>query len=65
VVPFVDAGQVSSSSAPFNGKIRVGAGLGLRYYTGIGPIRVDVAFPLSHIPGSGSFALYVGLGEAF
>jgi translocation and assembly module TamA len=65
VVPFVDAGQVSSSSAPFTGTIRVGAGLGLRYYTGIGPIRVDLALPLSHIAGSGTFALYVGLGEAF
>lgn len=65
VVPFVDAGQVSSSSAPFTGKLRVGAGLGLRYYTGIGPIRADIAFPLSHIQGSGSFALYIGLGEAF
>ncbi len=65
VVPFVDAGQVSSSSAPFTGTIRVGAGLGLRYYTGIGPIRFDVAFPLTRVAGSGSFALYVGLGEAF
>ncbi len=65
VVPFVDAGQVSSSSTPFTGTMRVGAGLGLRYYTGIGPIRMDVAFPLSHIPGSNSFALYLGLGEAF
>jgi len=65
VAPFVDAGQVSSSSAPFTGKIRVGAGLGLRYYTGIGPIRFDVAFPLTRTAGSGAFALYVGLGEAF
>jgi translocation and assembly module TamA len=65
VVPFVDAGQVSTTSAPFTGTIRVGAGLGARYYTGIGPIRFDVAFPLERTPGSGSFALYVGLGEAF
>jgi translocation and assembly module TamA len=65
VVPFVDAGQVSSDSAPFTGTIRVGAGLGLRYYTGIGPIRFDVAFPLARTAGSGAFALYVGLGEAF
>lgn len=65
VVPFVDAGQVSRTSAPFTGTIRVGAGLGLRYYTGIGPIRFDVAFPLTRTAGSGAFALYVGLGEAF
>jgi translocation and assembly module TamA len=65
VVPFVDAGQVSTTSAPFTGTIRVGAGLGARYYTGIGPIRLDVAFPIERTPGSGAFALYVGLGEAF
>lgn len=65
VVPFVDAGQVSAGSRPFKGTVRVGYGLGLRYYTGIGPIRVDVAFPAKRTPGSDSFALYIGLGEAF
>jgi translocation and assembly module TamA len=65
VVPFLDAGQVSSGSEPFTGTLRVGAGLGGRYYTSIGPIRLDVALPLTRTAGSGAFALYVGLGEAF
>jgi translocation and assembly module TamA len=65
VVPFVDAGQVSAHSAPFQGILRVGVGLGLRYYTSIGPIRLDIAFPLTRVAGSGAFALYVGLGESF
>ncbi len=65
LVPFVDAGQVSAGSAPFTGTLRVSAGLGGRYYTAIGPIRLDVAFPLNRSRGSGSFALYLGLGEAF
>ncbi|MCB5945250.1 autotransporter assembly complex family protein [Acidocella sp. KAb 2-4] len=65
LVPFIDAGQVSAGSAPFTGTLRVGAGLGARYYTGIGPIRLDVAFPLTRTAGSGGFALYIGLGEAF
>jgi translocation and assembly module TamA len=65
VVPFVDAGQVSAGSVPFHGTLRVGVGLGFRYYTGIGPIRFDVAFPLTRIAGSGAFALYIGLGESF
>jgi len=65
IVPFVDAGQVSAGSAPFKGNLSVGAGLGLRYYTGIGPIRVDFAVPLKRTAGSGSFGLYIGLGEAF
>jgi translocation and assembly module TamA len=65
IVPFVDAGQVDAGSAPFKGTLSVGAGLGLRYYTGIGPIRVDFALPLKRTAGSGAFALYIGLGEAF
>ncbi|HQT45845.1 MAG: outer membrane protein assembly factor [Acidocella sp. 20-63-7] len=65
VVPFVDAGQVNAGSAPFVGTLHVGVGLGLRYYTAIGPIRVDVAFPVKRVVGSGGFALYAGLGEAF
>jgi translocation and assembly module TamA len=64
-VPFVDAGQVSAGSAPFQGRLRVGIGIGGRYYTGIGPIRLDIAFPLTRVAGSGGFALYIGLGEAF
>ena len=62
---FADAGQVASGSAPFAGKLRVGAGVGARYYTPIGPIRLDVAVPLNKPPGGDSFELYVGLGEAF
>lgn len=65
IVPFVDIGQVSAGSGPFKGRLRVGAGLGFRYYTGIGPIRLDIAVPLSRVAGSGGFALYIGLGEAF
>jgi len=65
IVPFVDAGQVNAGSAPFKGTLSVGAGLGLRYYTSIGPIRVDFAVPLKRTAGSGSFGLYIGLGEAF
>jgi translocation and assembly module TamA len=65
VVPFVDIGQVTASGKPFTGNLRIGAGIGARYYTGIGPIRVDLAVPLNRTPGSGAFALYIGLGEAF
>jgi translocation and assembly module TamA len=39
--------------------------VGARYYTSIGPIRLDVALPLNRNPGSGSFELYLGLGQAF
>jgi translocation and assembly module TamA len=65
IVPFVDAGQVSAGSRPFQGTLRVGVGLGARYYTSIGPIRADIAFPLTRVAGSGGFAIYIGLGESF
>ena len=66
IVPFVDAGTAFESSIPdFDETIRVSAGVGLRYYTGIGPIRADVAFPLNRRRGDDSWALYISLGQAF
>jgi translocation and assembly module TamA len=62
---FVDAGQVSTSSAPFTGRLEEGGGVGVRYYTPIGPLRVDIAVPISREPGGDSFELYLGLGQAF
>ena len=44
---FVDAGNVSKNLNPLNGALRFGVGAGLRYYTPIGPIRLDIAVPLS------------------
>lgn len=67
IVPFIDAGTAFESSFPdFDERIRVAAGLGLRYYTGIGPIRLDVAMPVSRERGDDrSIAVYVGIGQAF
>jgi translocation and assembly module TamA len=62
---FVDAGQVGSNGVPFQGKVAVGAGMGARYYTAIGPIRLDVAFPLVAIRGGDAVEVYIGLGQAF
>jgi translocation and assembly module TamA len=62
---FVDAGQVGTSGVPFNGPLRVGAGIGARYYTAIGPIRLDVAVPLIKQNDAGAFQAYIGIGEAF
>jgi translocation and assembly module TamA len=64
-VAFVDAGQVGETSKPFTGTLHVGAGFGVRYYTGIGPIRVDVAVPLNKQPGGDRFEFYIGLGQVF
>lgn len=62
---FVDAGQVGTNNVPFTGTLAVGAGAGVRYYSPIGPIRVDFALPLVHEPKSGAFELYIGIGQAF
>ncbi len=64
-VAFVDAGQVGTTGVPFNGNASVGAGAGVRYYTAIGPIRADVAVPLTHQPKEDAFELYLGLGQSF
>ena len=43
----------------------LGAGLGVRYATAIGPIRADVAVPLKKLPGDSGYGLYIGIGQAF
>ncbi|MDY7097421.1 MAG: BamA/TamA family outer membrane protein [Pseudomonadota bacterium] len=65
VVPFVDAGSVSTSIGPDFGVIRVGAGIGVRYKTSFGPIRVDVGVPLNPDEFDSPVAVYVSLGQAF
>lgn len=65
IVPFVDAGSVGVGATPDFDDIRVGAGIGVRYYTDFGPIRVDVATPINPGPNDGPIAVYVSLGQAF
>ncbi len=65
-VAFVDAGYVGAKSFPdFSEQMEVGVGGGLRYFTGLGPIRLDVAVPLNRRSGDPSYAFYVGIGQAF
>jgi translocation and assembly module TamA len=68
---FLDGGNVSQNLNPLGGQLRFGAGVGVRYYTPIGPIRVDVAVPIHRrprtpiSPGDDAFEIYIGLGQAF
>jgi translocation and assembly module TamA len=62
---FLDAGQAGADGAPFGAQWHAGAGMGLRYYTSIGPIRLDVAVPLNEVRGGDSFDVYIGIGQAF
>jgi len=65
LVAFYDVGFVGADSwGTENGGWHSGAGLGLRYDTGIGPIRLDVATPVSG-GSSGAIEVYIGIGQAF
>ncbi|MES1989357.1 MAG: autotransporter assembly complex family protein [Pseudomonadota bacterium] len=67
LVAFVDAGQVYSRVTPdFSDELQVGAGIGLRYYTPIGPVRADVAMPVNRRHGiDDAVQFYFSLGQAF
>ncbi len=65
VVAFADAGQVYTQRIPTFSDIRVGVGVGVRYYTNFGPVRVDVATPVNRRPGESRFNIYVSIGQAF
>ena len=65
IVPFLDGGHLTNKVTPdFNGW-QFGAGIGLRYYSSFGPIRLDVGTPLNPREGDGPVAVAVSLGQAF
>jgi translocation and assembly module TamA len=65
IVPFVDAGQVYDEIYPTGKNIRLGLGVGGRFYTNFGPFRVDVATPLNRQNGESRVSVYVSIGQAF
>ncbi len=65
VVGFVDGGYVAADTFPGLDDLALGAGLGIRYYTALGPLRLDAAIPLNKRPGDPDYALYVGIGQSF
>ncbi len=65
IVPFLDGGNLYTAPYPRLTGFRYGAGIGARYYTGFGPIRVDVGTPLTPKKGDARVAVYVSLGQAF
>ena len=65
LVPFLDGGSLGTGTLPDFGDWRFGAGLGARYYSAFGPIRLDVGVPLNRQQGDGPVAVTVSLGQAF
>lgn len=66
LVGFYDVGMITEESG-FSGDSdwHAGAGFGLRYNTGIGPIRVDIATPVTGDGAGKDYELYIGIGQAF
>lgn len=65
VVGFLDGGYVAADTFPEIDDLRLGAGVGVRYYTGLGPLRLDLAIPLNKRSGDPDYAIYVGIGQSF
>ena len=64
-VAFADVGSVSLREAPDFSHTSAGVGVGVRYNLGFGPIRADVAIPLSRHAGDPAFAIYLSVGQSF
>ena len=62
---FVDGASVTARDVPSFDDMRFGAGIGVRYYTVVGPIRLDIATPLSPRDGDDPVQLYISIGQAF
>jgi translocation and assembly module TamA len=69
VVAFVDGGTVSGGPSDLsgNGVLRLGAGMGVRYYTSFGPLRFDIGVPLDTGGDIKTDVVeaYIGIGQAF
>ena len=65
IVPFFDGGSLTTKSLPDFSNWRFAAGLGVRYYSSFGPIRIDVGVPLNRQKSDGPVAVTVSLGQAF
>lgn len=68
IVPFVEGGNVFDDEVPdFSEELQWAAGLGFRYYTAVGPLRLDVAVPVNPRDDDidDAFQFYISLGQAF
>ena len=61
----MDAGSVGSDQIPSFRALSVGAGIGVRYDLGFGPIRADIAIPLEKRKGDAAFQIYLSIGQSF
>lgn len=65
VVGFLDAGTVTNAEYPALDDVRFGAGIGVRYMTPAGPLRLDIATPLNPSDRDEAVQVYISIGQAF
>jgi translocation and assembly module TamA len=66
IVPFLEAGNVYTQPLPkLGGQLLYDAGIGLRYYTPVGPLRLDIATPLRRRSADSIIQIYISIGQAF
>lgn len=66
LVTFIDAGNAFLKEYPdFSKDLRYSAGIGLRYHTPVGPLRLDIARGFDREADDPKFAIYVSIGQAF
>lgn len=66
VVGFVEAGRSFAAEVPdFKEDLLTGGGIGLRYATPVGPLRLDLATPFDPRPSDADLQFYIGIGQAF
>ncbi len=65
VVAFVDAGSLGPTLVPDFSQIDVGAGVGVRYDLGFGPVRFDIATPVTRRKGDPWAQFYISIGQSF
>lgn len=66
LVAFIDGGMVYENvDDKLFQDMLWGAGLGFRYYTAIGPVRLDVAMPLDRRPDDDAWQMYISIGQSF
>lgn len=63
---FIDASSVSASSLPdFSQDVFAGVGGGIRYFTPVGPLRVDIGIPLNKREFDAPVQFLISLGQSF
>jgi outer membrane protein insertion porin family len=65
IVTFIDSGNVWQTDADIDGDLKSTVGAGLRYYTPVGPVRIDYGYKLDRERGESEGEVHFSFGHAF